>query len=115
MDYRYDRNNNYSDFMIGWIGFMSSFNGKLFAGYSGNYPHRDYIGESIRNVELQIEKIQTVNFYCCGYGELQIPEQSIIYCDIPYRQTSEYSTTGFDHDRFWGWCALQKKGSSDLC
>lgn len=116
MDFRYGRNDHYDDFLIGWIGFMSSFNGAFFRGYTGNYPHRDYIRESINNVERQVDKIRDVEFHACGYEQLPIPSESIIYCDIPYRDTSGYTATGgFDHDRFWGWCTLQKKGPSGLC
>lgn len=117
MDFRSGRNDHYDDFMIGWIGFMSSFNGKFFQGYTGNTKvNRDYIRESINNVESQIARLQDVAFFNCGYEELAIPDESIIYCDIPYRDTSGYTATEkFDHDRFWSWCTLQKKGTSDLC
>ncbi len=34
-----------------------------------------------------------------------IPNESIIYCDIPYKNTTQYSTSkDFDHDKFWQWC-----------
>lgn len=116
-DFRCGRNDHYDDFRIGWIGFMSSFNGKFFQGYTGNTTvNRDYIRESINNIERQIARLQDVAFFNCGYEELAIPDESIIYCDIPYRDTSKYNVKkGFDYDRFWSWCALQKKGSSGLC
>lgn len=115
-DFKSGSNDHYDDFMIGWIGFMSSFNGKFFAGYVGHFTERDYIGAAMRNVEKQIDSIKGVAFYSCGYEELSIPDESIIYCDIPYRDTSKYNVKkGFDYDRFWSWCALQKKGASDLC
>lgn len=115
-DFKSGSNDHYDDFMIGWIGFMSSFNGKFFAGYVGHFTERDYIGAAMRNIEKQIDNIKEVAFYSCGYEELSIPDESIIYCDIPYRDTSKYNVKkGFDYDRFWNWCALQKKGASDLC
>lgn len=43
--------------IIGWIGFMSSFNGKFFEGWSGSYTKRDYTRESIKNILLQIKKM----------------------------------------------------------
>lgn len=110
IDRRNGCNESFSDFMIGWIGFMASYNGRFFEGYSGNYPYRDYIRESIDNIERQISTIQDVHFFCCDYNALQIPDESIIYCDIPYKHTTSYKNPkGFNHDVFWDWCALQKK------
>ena len=32
-------------------------------------------------------------------------ESCVIYCDIPYQNTKQYSTSkGFNHDDFWQWC-----------
>jgi DNA adenine methylase len=36
---------------------------------------------------------------------LEIPANSIIYCDIPYQGTKQYSTSkDFNHSNFWNWC-----------
>jgi len=36
---------------------------------------------------------------------MDIPGNSIIYCDIPYQDTKQYATSkDFDYSRFWGWC-----------
>ena len=37
---------------------------------------------------------------------------SIIYCDIPYKDTKQYATSkNFDHDKFWQWCRdMTKQG-----
>ena len=35
----------------------------------------------------------------------EIPKESIIYCDIPYQGTKQYSTSkDFNHSAFWDWC-----------
>ena len=92
--------------MIGWIGWMASFNGRFFdGGYSGKASGRDYVVEQIRNTEKQIGKIKDIIFRSCSYDELEIPHNSIIYCDIPYKDTKQYATSkDFDHDKFWEWC-----------
>lgn len=48
--------------MIGWVGFMGSFNGRFYdGGYSGhNVKGRDYISEQIRNTLSQIDKLKGV-------------------------------------------------------
>ncbi len=108
-EYKNKINNEFDDFLLGWIGWMASFNGKFFdGGYSGHCAgktKRDYIGEQIRNTERQIEKIKHVKFKSGDYAELDCPYKSIIYCDIPYKNTTKYSTSKrFDYDRFWNWC-----------
>lgn len=94
------------DFMIGWIGWMASFNGRFFdGGYSGIASGRNYIQEQIKNTEKQIEKIGDIIFKHSDYDKLEIPDKSIVYCDIPYTGTKQYSTSkDFKHENFWEWC-----------
>lgn len=93
--------------LIGWYGFMGSFNGRFFdGGYSGHDVHgRDYIGENIRNTLSQKDKLNNVIFKSCDYKDLEIPLNSVVYCDIPYQGTKQYSTSkDFNYDNFFGWC-----------
>ena len=42
------------------------------------------------------------------YEEVTIPEDSVIYCDIPYEDTNVYNKSeGFDYERFYQWCERQ--------
>lgn len=44
------------------------------------------------------------------YEEVAIPENSVIYCDIPYEGTGGYiekDKGGFDYERFYQWCERQ--------
>lgn len=103
----YNNNDNeYSDFIIGWIGFMGSFNGRFFdGGYSGKSKDRDYVQEQIRNTEKQIPFIQGIEFYSGDYRLINYPPNSIIYCDPPYQNTKQYSTSkNFNYEEFWQWC-----------
>ena len=107
-------NNNdgkYPDSLIGWVGFMGSFNGRFFdGGYSGhNVKGRDYIGENIKNTLSQVPFLMGVEFYTGNYDELLIPEQSIIYCNPPYKNTKQYAVSkNFDHENFYQWCRNKK-------
>ena len=108
----YNKNSNllYDDFLIGWVGWMASFKGRFFdGGYSGKTKTRDYIKEQINNTEKQINNLKNVIFKICSYEELDIPPRSVIYCDIPYKNTKQYATSkDFDYDRFWEWCRIKK-------
>lgn len=103
--------------MIGWIGFMGSFNGRFFdGGYSGHdVKGRDYIGEQIRNTLSQVDKLDGVEFRCGDYSRLEIPAHSIVYCDIPYKSTKQYSTSrNFNHAAFWQWCRNMTIKGNDI-
>jgi DNA adenine methylase len=95
----------------GFIGFAMSFGGKWFGGY-----RRDVKGTKgrIENMKTQTRRSRNnaiaqgknlidVVFSCCGYGSLDIPPQSIIYCDPPYAGTTKYKDD-FDHGIFFEWC-----------
>ena len=106
------KNNRYDDDMIGWVGYMASFNGRFFdGGYTGheavgaNGKVRNYIAENIANTLRQVEDLKGVVWQCGDYNSISIPENSIIYCDPPYRNTKEYQfSRGFDFDSFYNWC-----------
>ena len=42
------------------------------------------------------------------YQQVTIPDDSVIYCDIPYEDTNVYNKAeGFDYERFYDWCEHQ--------
>lgn len=42
------------------------------------------------------------------YAKVEIPNDSVIYCDIPYEDTNVYNKVeGFDYERFYDWCEHQ--------
>lgn len=105
--------NGYEPKVVGWVGFNLSYSGKYFGGYAGQVKTktgtiRDYQAEAHKNVQKQIEKLKGVVFTNKEYWNLQIPPNSIIYCDPPYQNTTKYSHA-FDHSRFWDWCREKSK------
>lgn len=98
----------FDPYITGWVGFNCSYSGKWFGGYAGEVKTkigtvRDYQQEAINNTLKQITKLNQVLFCNKQYFELQIPENSIIYCDPPYQGTTEYKDSKFDSLKFWGW------------
>lgn len=43
-----------------------------------------------------------------SYDKIEIKENSLIYCDIPYRNTDGYLNE-FDYEKFYDWCRNQKE------
>lgn len=113
VEYNNATNVDFDDFTIGWIGWMASFNGRFFdGGYSGISETRNYIDEQIRNTLKQLPKLNGVDFFSFDYTQLYLPENSIVYCDIPYKGTKQYSTSkDFDYVLFWDWARnISKQG-----
>ena len=99
----------FSRALVGFVGFACSYGSKWFGGYCRpNEHHSDYIGEAFRNVTKQ--RLKGINFQVCSYDQLVIPPNSIIYCDPPYQNTTEYSKKDFNHDKFWEWCRKKRFG-----
>jgi len=95
----------YEQGLIGYVGFALSYGGKWFGGYCRDGAgKRDYIMEAYRNAQKQTKHLQDIVFYNYSYEGVPIPPQSIIYCDPPYANTTKYSTSNFNHERFWEWC-----------
>lgn len=120
-EYNNGTNFNFTDFYIGYVGFVASANGRFFdGGYSGISKtkigtERNYIDESIRGMEKHIPKLKGIDFICANYDCLNIPKDSIIYCDIPYKNTKQYAfSKGFDHTAFWQWCREKAKQGSKV-
>ena len=105
--YKYSEEDKFSQSDLGWIGFMASYNGKFFNGYSGVSHGRNYVFESIKNILNQVDSLRGVEFHCCSYDKLKIPKKSIIDCDIPSCGTTKYQND-FDYDKFYRWCFDKK-------
>lgn len=50
-----------------------------------------------------LERLQSLEIYNTSYENVPIPENAVVYCDIPYRNTKGYNEGGFDHERFYEW------------
>lgn len=108
-----ERSGKYPKWYIGAVGFLASYNGRWFdGGYSGKVSVkdgkvRDYFDEAMRNLVNQRKDILDIEFSHSDYSEIDIPDKSLVYCDIPYRGVKQYSTSkNFDHDSFWDWARI---------
>lgn len=73
-----------------------------------NSTTKSYCRQSKNNIMKQLPNIIDVNFKSISYQNLEIPNNSIIYCDPPYEGTTRYKDD-FDHDKFWDWCREKHK------
>jgi len=114
-DYRLikDYKNEFDSHLVGYVGFLFSFGSKWFGGYArneagtkGSMDNMKKQSQLAKNGVLkQLPLIQSVTFTNLSYVDLEIKNQSIIYCDPPYASTTGYKDS-FQHDIFWEWAEI---------
>lgn len=92
--------------LTSFIGFGCSYGGKWFGGYarsndSYGFP-RNHCLESKNNILKQSKNIKDIKLLNLSYERLEIPPNSIIYCDPPYKSTTRYKDT-LDYSHFYKW------------
>jgi len=90
-------------------GFCYSFGSKWLDTWAKG-KGRDFVKETYSSLNKQKPLLQGVELICCAYNELKIPENSLIYCDPPYKNTRKYNKVqSFNHSEFWQWAEEQAK------
>ena len=93
-------------YLTGFVGFGCSFVGKWFGGYAKDKSARNYCLNA-KNSNLKIlNGLIDVSFYNEDYREVELPMGSLIYCDIPYKNTTQYDKKEvgiFNHEEFYQW------------
>jgi DNA adenine methylase len=93
----------------GYAGFAFSYGGKWFGSWGRDGKNkRDYVNEAYKNALKQSLNLQGVVLVNESYLKLQIPVNSLIYCDPPYDGTTKYKDN-FNHAEFWQWCRDKAK------
>lgn len=106
----------YKKWFIGAIGYLASYNGRYFdGGYAKTITTktgviRNYYEEAKRNLEQQSQYLQGIEFIYGEYTQFSNVQNSLIYCDPPYKDTKQYNTSkNFNHEIFWQWCRDMSK------
>lgn len=60
--------------------------------------------------QMHQEQVDNITFFNDDYRNIPLPDNCVIYCDIPYRNTGTYNNAEeFDYDAFYDWCIEKKK------
>lgn len=71
--------------------------------------HRRCVNMYAQRESATIEGIKScIGTSSCDYSDFTFEKDSIIYCDIPYKDTNCYGKDKFDYERFYEWCSLQE-------
>lgn len=112
-----DNKDKYGKPLTAIAGFCATYNAKWFGGYAGIVETkadtiRNYYDESVRNIIKQLPKLKDIDFIATPYVHFTDYKNCLLYCDIPYKNTTEYGTTqDFNHDEFWEWAEKMSKNN----
>lgn len=99
---------------IGLVGSMCTFGGNFYnGGYLQDMPanlRRNIIQGQYNELKKQLVKLKNIEFSSISYDKLDIPNNSIIYCDPPYRNTLQYKDA-IDYENFYNWCEEMSKNN----
>ena len=64
--------------------------------------------ESLKRLQSleSLKRLQSLE--SLNYCDVHIEPNSVIYCDIPYKNTKKYCHNEFDYDKFYEWCKGKK-------
>ena len=113
--YQQNDTSELSEWEIGCIGHLASYNGRFFEGGYAKpvYEHtpkgdryRDYYKEGKQGLLKQAEKdgFKYIDFVCGDYKDYSDFERTVIYCDPPYEGKKSYDKNlTIDYTEFWNW------------
>lgn len=84
---------------IDFAGFACSWSGKWFGGYARG-ANRNFCREAKQSLLQKHKRLKHVIFEHRNYKNI-VPQNEIIYCDPPYKNTLGFHGEIFDHLTFW--------------
>lgn len=103
---------------IGWVGAIASRVGKFYLGSSciiKGAEGRNFLEEHRKNLLRQLPNLQGIIWAAGDYDKIDIPNNSVIYCDPPYAGTTNYKASErFNHEAFWEWCRDKTAQGNDV-
>lgn len=97
--------------LTGFVGFGCSFGGKWFGGYARNKTNTNYALQSKKSLLKDMSNLMTAQFTCQDYRDVIIPNNSIVYADPPYNNTTGYGKDKFNSDEFWEYMRVISKNN----
>ncbi len=82
-------------------------------GYASNKRERNYASDAKNSLIKKWGMCQgkNINFSCKSYLDV-FPENSVVYLDPPYANTTSYGYSGkFDSNTFWNWARQISKNN----
>jgi DNA adenine methylase len=91
---------DYPPWLVAFVGFGCSFGGAFFKGYARGL---EYAIAAKNGCYAKRDGLKDVKLSCNSYANFEPPANALIYCDIPYRNTTGYKFGDFKHEEFYSW------------
>jgi DNA adenine methylase len=98
----------FPDYLVGFVGFGCSFGARWFTTYAETEKGReDFCAGACHSLVHMAPLLKSIDIRCSSFEQLDIPDNSIIYCDPPYAGTPVYCGAGdwfgVSSSVFWDW------------
>lgn len=105
-----------SDPLTCFAGQCCTFGGGWFKGYARGHPsQREPIRAAAVALKRRVGATLSTTFLHQPYWELDVLPGDVVYCDPPYKDTSQdYPVEAFDHNRFWEWARQIAEDGADV-
>lgn len=115
-DYNYIKahRDEFEDWYLGLVGFCCTYSNRYFNTYARGNDKRDRTNEAIRNIIKQSPNLKNIKFKCCDFREYKDLKGYVIYCDIPYKNTTQYNKDEFPYEDFYEWCKVMSRNNTVL-
>lgn len=100
--------------IAGFVGFACSFSGKWFGGYARNSRGDNFAKNGSNSLIKQRNRILDIFFKQSDYKDLCF-KNKFIYCDPPYKNTTQYNGCTFDYEEYLLWVKKQSGNNIVLC
>ena len=87
--------------LAGFVGFGCSYGGKWWGGIAREHRGDDFCETPKESLLRDFSGVKNAQFICGDYGDVEIPEGAVVYCDPPYANTTRYSTGDFNIEEYW--------------
>ena len=95
--------------LSGFVGIGCSYSGGWHSGYAHNNRNHNYAMGARNTLFKQKPKLGGVTFTSYDYNKASIPVGAVVYCDPPYKgTTNKYYARKFDYDKFIEWVEANK-------
>jgi DNA adenine methylase len=108
--YRIKQDRESNPVLTAYLGYFLSFGAQFFAGFARSNrgdPFKWAFNKAKK--EFPMIKNSDIEFIHSDYEILNLPKNSIIYCDPPYAKTTKYKNKKFDSEKLWEWCRAKTK------
>ncbi len=92
--------------LVGFVGTSCAFGSIWFSTYARNEKGSNYAALGRKVALRDAIGFKGATFLCSSYNQLDVPLNSLVYCDPPYRDTTGYQKESSDKWRaykFWQW------------